>query len=72
MWIKVIIWVNIFQKLVIGASELFGPLKYIFYLIILSLVGYGILLALPSFVEVEQIEVTTQVTLPTPQLVDEN
>lgn len=50
---------------------MFGPLKYIFYLIILAILGYAALFILPSFIFVEQFETTQEVKLPTPQLLDE-
>ena len=49
---------------------MFGPLKYIFYAIILIVLGYAALFILPSFITVEQFETTQDVKLPKPQLLD--
>lgn len=49
---------------------MFGPLKYIFYAFILAALGYAALFILPSFINVDHVEITQEVTLPTPTLVD--
>lgn len=51
---------------------MFGPLKYIFYLIILAILGYVGLLVLPNFIGVEQVETRQVIAPPQPQLLDEN
>lgn len=50
---------------------MFGPLKYIFYLIVLAILGYVALYILPSFMNVEQIDKVKSIELPKPQLVDQ-
>lgn len=50
---------------------MFGPLKYIFYLIILAILGYVALFILPSFIVVEQFEASQSIDLPAPQLLHE-
>lgn len=48
---------------------MFGPLKYLFYMLILAGVGYAGLYIMPSFTQVEQFEVEQKVKLPKPKLI---
>ncbi|MGL1920589.1 MAG: hypothetical protein OCD03_06155 [Hyphomicrobiales bacterium] len=48
---------------------MFGPLKYIFYMLILAGLTYLALYILPSFFTADQIQIKQEITLPKPQLV---